>query len=293
MSMKFSLRKPIKIQTENKTKSRSPIKAKDKSSEKHRKKVVMVTEKSSDHNPFKDDAAKTQKRKRTQYAVTPEKLNIIEIKRKINEKRVKTPNLHGHCELLYKLNDTRQKIKGMLETAKLKKEDSEHYDFKPTINPKSKTLAKNQTEDVVERNFCWLQERSERLDKLREDKEDKLRAMEELAMAANSRSDKHHKYRTIFERLKEMESHTNVSDFEPPIHKKPNVTANTYPLYQNHPVESRYHEKRNDDLTYTPATGDRNKQDYLESFTVQENTKKQSDDLLGESIPNDAYYNNF
>ena len=291
--MKFSLKKPIKIQSENKANGSSPMRAKDKSNEKHKKKVMMVAEKSDDYNPFKDDASKTQKRKRTHYAVTPEKLNIIEIKRKINEKRVKTPNLNGHCELLYKLNDTRQKIKGMLETAKLKKEDSEHYEFKPTINPKSKALAKNQNQDVVERNVCWLQEKSERLDKLREDKEKKLREMEELAMVTTSRSTKNLRPRTIVERVQEMDSYTDVSDFVPSNQKNINVNANTYPLYRNDRIENKPYENQNENLTHTHARNDKNKYEYVHSFTVHENTKKQSDDLLGESIPYDAYYNYF
>lgn len=183
MHLKFSLTKPISFSTKSQTRDVHSVKSREltpSKSNKSIKRVLVVEEVPKHHNPFINQNEPLPKRKRTQYAVTPEKLNIVEIRRKMNEKRIKTPDHHAHCDLLYKLNNTRLQIKDMLHTAKMKAEYSEKYNFHPTINSTSRKLMQRTNANIIDRNIYWLQERNEKLEKAKEEKQRKNEEVERM-----------------------------------------------------------------------------------------------------------------
>lgn len=178
MHLKFSLKRPLPDSRAVQAHDYSPTRPCDNyrektpglSRDKNQKKVYMVADKSRDNNFFKGGETEAHRRKRTQYEVTPEKLNIVEIKRRINAQRIKTTDQHTHCDVLYKLDGTRQKIKDMFLNAKIEEENAVKHPFHPQINMKSRMLVQKHGGDVVDRNTNWLNEKKDRVWKMQEEK---------------------------------------------------------------------------------------------------------------------------
>lgn len=183
---KFSFAIPKKQDTPNKLDAflkqpKKQSKSKPYRFPQEKKKVRVVVEK-----PRVDDLSASQeefrKRKRTQYAVTNEKLNLMEIQKRLNARRVNHMKKHRHCEALYKLDDTRLKVKEMLVDAKIAEENSQNYPFQPYINPKSKRLAEHIGGDVVSRNKKWLLQRNEKRERDKEELERTRRELEDAEL---------------------------------------------------------------------------------------------------------------
>ena len=108
---------------------------------------------------------KTNGKRRTRYAVTPDKYNIIELQRKSNNIKHKSFKTPKHCEELYKLDGVRKKAREDIIKAKESESEKITYSFKPEIDKTSERIMKNSKEELISRNLNWLHAKEEKINK--------------------------------------------------------------------------------------------------------------------------------
>ena len=111
-------------------------------------------------------------------------LCLIEIRRKLNESRLKGRSGNKHSELMYDLSKTKLELKRALEensTENLKK-----YRYVPAMDPHSRAMARKLEGDVVARTKAWDLARQEKVQGWRQAQRD-----EERRLDAQERA-KHH-----------------------------------------------------------------------------------------------------
>ena len=124
-----------------------------------------------------------EKRKRGgKYSVTPDKLNIVEMQRKINKKNLKKIPKHKHCDNLYELEKQRKEVLVNQKTKKMKEREEEEVNFpyQPELAPKSKDLM-TEKDFHLNRNYEWRQRREDKLLIRQEEKESHEMQVEEEA----------------------------------------------------------------------------------------------------------------
>lgn len=114
------------------------------------------------------------KPRRTQYAVTPDKYNLIEVQRKVNKMKMNSPRVPDHLEELHKLEEKRQQTREKLVRQKTDESDKVTYSFKPQINDKSEKLMNSKVE-LIQRNWDWLKQKEEKV-KFRQEEKEKVEA---------------------------------------------------------------------------------------------------------------------
>lgn len=116
------------------------------------------------------------KRKKTDYTLKPDQLNLVEIRRKLNKDKIKLNKKHIHCKELYDLE--KRKLEYNKNLYRLKKEEDLQKSkklliFKPKLDQRSKTLMKGKKEPLLNRMENWLKERDHKLEILKTDKKKK------------------------------------------------------------------------------------------------------------------------
>lgn len=116
------------------------------------------------------------KRKKTDYNIGKNQLNLIEIRRKLNADKIKLNKKHKHCKELHDLE--KRKLIHNMNLFYLKKEDDLQKSkklliFKPKLDKKSKSMMKNKKEPLLNRMANWLKLREEKIKRSKQDKIDK------------------------------------------------------------------------------------------------------------------------
>lgn len=116
----------------------------------------------------KDDSNKcfnnqTYKRKRTRYAITPDKRNIIEIQRKVNNIKLNYPTIPEHLKELYTLDEKKRHLQYQLQKEKKEQEEKVCYSFKPKIDQLSEKMVNNHNNELVTRNWEWLKNKEKKI----------------------------------------------------------------------------------------------------------------------------------
>ena len=106
-----------------------------------------------------------QRRQRgTNYSVTPDKLNIVEIQRRINKKNLKKIPKHKHCDKLHDLEKQRKEVLVNEKTKKNKQKEDEDqsFPFQPELALKSKNIMVEK-DSHLNRHYEWMQKREDKL----------------------------------------------------------------------------------------------------------------------------------
>lgn len=98
---------------------------------------------------------KTVKNAKSTYEIEKNHLNLIEIQRRSNFKRLQPHKKFQHCEMLHKLDETRRNVKKYIDRAK-DDDDPSGYPFRPKIDKTSNEIMKNVNKDVLGRTYDWL-----------------------------------------------------------------------------------------------------------------------------------------
>ena len=120
---------------------------------------------------LKPDNEKQIRSRRTRYAITPDKNNLVEIQRKVNKLRLSHPKIPVHIEELHQLDKKRKQTREKLIRARTAEMENETYSFKPEISRASKKLMTNSNVDLIKRNLDWLRQKDEKIQQLRQAKE--------------------------------------------------------------------------------------------------------------------------
>jgi hypothetical protein len=144
-----------------------------------------IIESHGNKEPFqKKNKVVYRTRQKTKYDVSPDKMNLTEIRRLINHKNLKFDNNRKHLKELYDIERVKRKMREELkknnETKKLK-ESLSKCTFNPLIDQKSKTLM-HKKEDQVERCYLWLNKKKMNLKIMTEDQKQKELAREKLQL---------------------------------------------------------------------------------------------------------------
>ena len=107
------------------------------------------------------------KKKKTRVPLDNKKLNLMEMKKKLNEKRIKS-NASKHCKMLYKIGETRQQIIRYFKKMKELNTIEEVYPFAPKFNKNSRKIMEKRKSDVVLRNEKFLENKKEKINTLKE-----------------------------------------------------------------------------------------------------------------------------
>lgn len=97
------------------------------------------------------------KNAKSTYEIEKNHLNLIELQRRANFKRLQRNPKFQHCEMLHKLDETRRDVRKMIEAEKPDPDDPSPYPFKPHIDRTSREIMKNVDKDVLIRTYDWLQ----------------------------------------------------------------------------------------------------------------------------------------
>jgi len=117
------------------------------------------SEKSAGHVQQKQVVTKkVVKNAKSTYDIEKNHLNLIEIKRRSNFKRIQPKRKFEHCEMLHQLDQTRQNVKKYVATNKIKEEDDKvaEIPFAPSIDKTSGAIMRNVNKDVLERTYDWM-----------------------------------------------------------------------------------------------------------------------------------------
>lgn len=98
---------------------------------------------------------KVVKNAKSTYEIEKNHLNLVEIQRRANFKKLQPYRMHQHCEMLHKLDETRRNVKKYIDTAK-DDDDPSDYPFRPNIDKTSNEIMKNVNKDVLGRTYDWL-----------------------------------------------------------------------------------------------------------------------------------------
>jgi len=98
---------------------------------------------------------KVVKNAKSTYEIEKNHLNLVEIQRRANFKKLQPYRKFHHCEMLHKLDETRRNVKKYIDTAK-DDDDPSDYPFQPCIDKTSNEIMKNVNKDVLGRTYDWL-----------------------------------------------------------------------------------------------------------------------------------------
>lgn len=97
------------------------------------------------------------KNAKSTYEIEKNHLNLIELQRRANFKRLQRNPKFQHCEMLHKLDETRRDVRRLIEAEKPDPDDPSPYPFKPNIDRTSREIMKSVNKDVLVRTYDWLQ----------------------------------------------------------------------------------------------------------------------------------------
>lgn len=106
--------------------------------------------------------------RKTHYAITPDKLNLVQVQRNVNEVRMKYPTIPEHLLELYSLDEKKRHAQEQLLKTRQEEDKKLAYSFKPQIDTISEQLTRNNPVEVVERNMEWMRRKEQKLDEKRE-----------------------------------------------------------------------------------------------------------------------------
>jgi hypothetical protein len=98
---------------------------------------------------------KVVKNAKSTYEIEKNHLNLVEIQRRANFKKLQPYRKFQHCEMLHKLDETRRNVKKYIDTAK-DDDDPSDYPFHPNIDKTSNEIMKNVNKNVLGRTYDWL-----------------------------------------------------------------------------------------------------------------------------------------
>lgn len=98
---------------------------------------------------------KVVKNAKSTYEIEKNHLNLVEIQRRANFKKLQPYRKFQHCEMLHKLDETRRNVKKYIDTAK-DDDDPSDYAFHPCIDKTSNEIMKNVNKNVLGRTYDWL-----------------------------------------------------------------------------------------------------------------------------------------
>ena len=98
---------------------------------------------------------KVVKNAKSTYEIEKNHLNLVEIQRRANFKKLQPYRKFQHCEMLHKLDETRRNVKKYIDTAK-DDDDPSDYPFRPAIDKTSNEIMKNVNKNVLGRTYDWL-----------------------------------------------------------------------------------------------------------------------------------------
>lgn len=98
---------------------------------------------------------KQVKNAKSTYEIAQNHLNLVEIQRRANFKKLQPYRKFQHCEMLHKLDETRRNVKKYIDTAK-DDDDPTDYSFQPAIDKTSNEIMKNVNKNVLGRTYDWL-----------------------------------------------------------------------------------------------------------------------------------------
>ena len=104
------------------------------------------------------DAKKTRKQvknAKSTYEIEKNHLNLIEIQRRANFKRLQPNPKFEHTEFLHKLDQTRRDMKDQMQGSP-DPDDPSDCTFKPAIDKTSNEIMQNINKDVLGRTYDWL-----------------------------------------------------------------------------------------------------------------------------------------
>lgn len=98
---------------------------------------------------------KVVKNAKSTYEIEKNHLNLVEIQRRANFKKLQPYRKFQHCEMLHKLDETRRNVKKYIDTTK-DDDDPSDFTFQPNIDKTSNEIMKNVNKDVLGRTYDWL-----------------------------------------------------------------------------------------------------------------------------------------
>lgn len=115
-------------------------------------------------------------RKRTLYNIDQEKLNLVEVRRKINKQNLRFDPKTQHLKELHNLEKTRREAKQEIHQKMQEEVEKElkKLEFKPQIDEKSKKLAEKKEPNLITRQEEWLKMKNEKVEHKKQLMEKKL-----------------------------------------------------------------------------------------------------------------------
>lgn len=98
---------------------------------------------------------KVVKNAKSTYEIEKNHLNLIEIQRRANFKKLQPYRKFQHCEMLHKLDETRRNVKKYIDKSK-DDDDPSDFPFQPNIDKTSNEIMKNVNKNVLGRTYDWL-----------------------------------------------------------------------------------------------------------------------------------------
>ncbi len=128
---------------------------------------------------------KPKRKHRKRYLQDPNKLNLIEIKRRMNYAEI-TDEPNPHCSMLFKLGGTKKKLMNFLQTKKKMEDEGKKkiypYTHHPEITENSKDIMRRKSKNMHQRNEIFLMKKKMKLESQRKEKELKIEEMELRSM---------------------------------------------------------------------------------------------------------------
>jgi hypothetical protein len=103
----------------------------------------------------KTKTRKVVKNAKSTYEIEKNHLNLVEIQRRANFKRLQPQAKFQHGEMLHKLDQTRRELRAEMQGSP-DLDDPTGYTFKPTIDKTSNAIMQNINKDVLGRTYDWL-----------------------------------------------------------------------------------------------------------------------------------------
>lgn len=98
---------------------------------------------------------KVVKNAKSTYEIEKNHLNLIELQRRANFKRLQPQAKFQHGEMLHKLDQTRRELRSEMEGSP-DLDDPTGYTFQPNIDKTSNAIMQNINKDVLGRTYDWL-----------------------------------------------------------------------------------------------------------------------------------------
>lgn len=103
----------------------------------------------------KKKTRKQVKNAKSTYEIEKNHLNLVEIQRRANFKRLQPNKMFEHCDMLHKLDSTRRELRAEMQGSP-DLDDPSGYTFAPNIDKTSNEIMKNINKDVLGRTYDWL-----------------------------------------------------------------------------------------------------------------------------------------